>query len=65
MHKTLRKFEILNVELNVGGAGPERLFTVKYRAIKSKKWIEGYFPIMARNEKEARHKAEQKWGGKL
>jgi hypothetical protein len=62
---TLRKFEILNVELNPGGPGPERLYIVKYRAIKNKQWIEGYFYIVARNEKEARNKAEQRWGGKL
>lgn len=60
----MRKFEIISVSLNPGGAGPERLWFVKYRAIKNKKWIEKELLVLARNEKEARHNAENRFGGK-
>ncbi len=60
----LRKFEILSVELSPGGAGPERAYRIKYRAIRHKEWVEDLLWIIARNEQEARHQAEQRWGGR-
>ncbi len=60
----LRKFEILSVELSPGGAGPERAYRIKYRAIENKQWTENQLWVIARNEVEARHQAEQRWGGK-
>lgn len=61
----LRKFEILDIKLSPGGPGPEQVFKVTYRAIRNKKWIESVVWIVGRNEKEARHNAEQQFGGKL
>ena len=60
----LRKFEILSVELSPGGPGPERLYRINYRAIENKQWTENQLWVIARNETEARHQAEQRWGGK-
>ena len=60
----LRKFEILSVELSPGGPGPERAYKIKYRAIRHKEWVKDLLWIIARNEAEARHQAEQRWGGK-
>lgn len=60
----LRKFEIIDVELRPGGPGPEYSYVVYYRAIKNKQWVEDYVWVMARTASEARHKAQQRWGGK-
>lgn len=60
----LRKFEILGVELSPGGAGPERAYKIKYRAIRYKEWVEDLLWIIARNEQEAREKAMNRFGGK-
>lgn len=59
-----RKFEILGSELSPGGAGPERLYIVRYRAIKDKEWVEGQMTAFGRNAKEAEHKIQQRFGGK-
>ena len=60
----LRKFEILSVELSPGGPGPERAYKIEYRAIRHKEWVVDLLWVIARNEAEARHQAEQRWGGK-
>ena len=60
----LRKFEILSVELSPGGPGPERAYTVNYRAIKNKVWVENKLWVIARTEKEAREQAMNRFGGK-
>lgn len=60
----MRKFEILEVILVPGGPGPEYSFKVKYKAIRKKVWVNDWMWFMACNEKEARHKAEQRYGDK-
>ena len=61
----LRKFEILGVErFTEGHAGPEYSFQVAYKAIRNKEWIQGKLWIIARNEKEARNKAESRFSDK-
>ena len=56
---SLRKFEILSVELSPGGAGPQRAYRIKYRAIGHKEWVEDLLWVIARNEQEAREQAER------
>jgi len=60
----MRKFKVLDVELSPGGPGPDRIWVVKYRAIVDKKWTESTVMMVARTSKEAKHKAEQRYGGK-
>lgn len=60
----LRKFEVIKVILHPGMPGPDRLWKVYYKAIKNKLWIEDTLWIVAKNEPEAKHKAEQRFGGK-
>lgn len=59
----LRKFKILSVEIIPGGAGPEYMWAVKYRAIKNKVWVEDSLFIIARNKNEAYAKAHRRFGG--
>jgi hypothetical protein len=60
----LRKFEILNAKLSPGGPGPERAWKITYKAIRDKLWVESHLWIIARNEKEARSKAENRFRDK-
>ena len=60
----LRKFEILSVELSPGGPGPERAYKIEYRAIRHKEWVVDLLWVIARNEKEAREQAMNRFGGK-
>jgi hypothetical protein len=60
----LRKFEILDIISDPSGAGPDRFFEIKYKAIKNKEWTEGVLTIIARNKDEAREKAMKRFGGK-
>lgn len=60
---TLRKFKIKSVKLSPGGAGPDRLYEIYYKAIKDKKWIDGKLLVIAVNEKDAKDKAYKRFGG--
>ena len=57
----MRKFEILDVTMMPGGAGPSRVFQVTYKAIVEKQWIEKVLHIVARNTIEARNKATKQF----
>ena len=59
----LRKFEIVKCVLSPGGPGPERAYSLYYRAIKNKKWIEDKLWIIANSEKQARSEAMSRFGG--
>lgn len=59
----MRKFEILGVELEPGGSGPERSYKIRIRAIINKQWVEKELWAIARTEAEARRKMEQRFGG--
>lgn len=68
MSKTMaikRKFEIVGVEESLGGAGPERLFKIKYKAIENKKWTDGTVWMVAKNKEEAKEKSLRRFGGKV
>jgi hypothetical protein len=58
----MRKFEILAVEMDNSGPGPDRLFRVTYRAIVNKKWIEKTLNIIAVNTAQARERAIARFG---
>lgn len=60
----LRKFEITSITMIPGGRGPERVWKIAYKAIKNKLWVEGTMHFIGRTEQEARHKAEQRFGGR-
>jgi hypothetical protein len=60
----VRKFEILNIELSPGGPGPDRAWKITYKAIRDKLWVENHLWIIARTEKEAKSKAESRFGDK-
>ncbi len=58
-----RKFEIISVIESPGGAGPERLWKVNYKAIVEKNWKVGFLNVLARNAQEAKEKAYNRFGG--
>lgn len=60
----MRKFEILDIELSPGGPGPDRIWKVLYKAIRSKKWVTKSLWIVARNFEKARSKANLRFGDK-
>ncbi len=60
----MRKFEILDIELSPGGPGPERLYIISYRAIRQKIWVTDKLNIVACNIKQAREKANLRFGEK-
>ena len=59
-----RKFEVLSVTLSPGGPGPDRLWNCMCRFIEDKKYIEKNLMALARTAAEAKHKLEQRYGGK-
>jgi hypothetical protein len=58
----MRHFEILKIELSPGGPGPERLYQVWYRAYRNKKWVESSVWQIARTEKQAKERAQLRFG---
>ncbi len=60
----MRKFKILDIELDPSGPGPERIWTISYTAIKNKKWVTSKLSVVANNKENARREAEQRFGEK-
>lgn len=61
----IRKFQIIDVQLSPGGAGPEQAWRVKYRAIVDKRWVEQTLFVLAKNQSDARAQAEKRFGDKI
>lgn len=61
----MRKFEILEIIPDPSGPGPDRHWVIRYKAIQKKKWVESQLGVMARNEKQAREKANSRFGDKV
>ena len=60
----MRKFEILSIEGDPSGPGPDRAWKIFYKAIENKKWVRKSLWVIARNLKEAKEEAERRFGGK-
>lgn len=60
----LRKFKIISIELDPSGAGPDRAWQITYTAIINKQWQTNKLWVIANNEKDARHTATSRFGGK-
>lgn len=60
----MRFFEVISVEPELGGAGPERFWRVHYKAYVKKKWVIKTLGIVARNAKLAREQAINRFGDK-
>lgn len=61
----MRNFEILDIEIDMSGPGPDRLFRIQYRAYIKKQWVERAVHVLARNEDQAREKALTQFSDKL
>lgn len=60
----MTKFEILNVDVEPAGTGPDRFWKIHYRARVKKELITSTFMIMARTEAQARDRALLRFGDK-
>jgi hypothetical protein len=60
----MRKFEIIDVKESPGSPGPDRLWKIFYKAIVDKKWVSSELWIIARNSKQAKERALNRFGGK-
>jgi hypothetical protein len=59
----IRKFEITSI--TVEQSSPFNVYTIYYKGIRNKKWINGKLLCLAKSEKEAKDKMMKEFGGIL
>lgn len=58
----MKKFEVLSVEEEPGGSGPERVWKIHYKAYVKKQWVQDTLLIIARNATQACEQAKTRFG---